>query len=298
MSLVEHLEKLRHFHKVTAYKSINEASKGIGMSQAGLSKSIAGLETALKTLLFLRTRDGLILTKEGELLLKATDDILRLASSVEANLRSLKASQLPETVRVGMYDSISIYFFSDLSSYIKTIYPTVTLELVVDKSANLAALVEGEELDLAIGVNLNQKKGIKTEFFFLFEDHYSFYVAPDKESESSNLPLIFHPEASDGAGIENKKHLAPVLKNRPSHVVYNFETIKTLSSQGVGIGVLPTQVAKPLSQQKMLVSTTLPKFPRLFGKHTIGFVASMKFLKGHREFAEDIYRLGERWSKT
>ena len=78
----------------------------------------------------------------------------------------------------------------------------------------------------------------------------------------------------------------------------NFETLKTLTQQGLGIGILPTQVAKPLVKKGALVSTQVPKTKHLFGVHSIGFLATKDFLKSHRDFAEDIYRLGERWSKT
>lgn len=296
MSLIEHLEKLRHFQTVTSFNSINEAAKGIGISQSGLSKSIQCLESALDVQLFVRSRDGLILTKEGELLLQTTRKILDLASNVEANLRSLNASNVPDRVRIGMYDSIAVYFFPSLSNYIKTIYPKVELELVVDKSSILAALVEENKIDLAIGVNFNSKENSKVEFFLLFEDHYSLYVSPGNESRASQLPFIFHPEASDGEGTLNKKALASLLRNRITHTAYNFETIKTMTRLGVGIGVMPTQVAKPLVLQRELVAISIPKFPRMFGKHVIGILASSKFLSSHRDFASDIYRLGERWS--
>lgn len=298
MPLIEHLEKLRHFHKLTTYNSINEASKATGMSQAGLSKSIQGLESALETNLFLRSRDGLTLTKEGELLLHATKQILDLASGVDANLRSLRATNIPEKIRIGMYDSIAVYFFPVLSDYLKIIYPKVELELVVDKSANLSALVEDNQIDLSIGVNFNFKKNSKTEFFLLFEDHYCFYVSPENQKKAAKLPLIYHPEAMDKDTTANKNSLSSLLQNRSLHKAYNFETIKTLTKLGLGVGVLPNQVAMPLIKQKELVSISLPRFPHLFGKHSIGVLGSSKFLSNHREFTEDIYRLGQRWSKS
>lgn len=298
MSLSEHLEKLRHFCKLTDYNSINEAAQGMGMSQAGLSKSLAALENALDAKLFVRSKDGLVLTKEGQLVLGATKKILNEAATLEANLRSLRTSKIPERVRVGMYDSVSVYLFPDLVSYLKVIYPSVEIELLVDKSINLAVAVENGSVDIAVGVNLRERQSSKAQFFMLFEDHYSFYCASKVVAEVSKLPLIIHPTATDETGRSNEDALSALMKNRNVHRAFNFETIKTLTTLGLGIGVLPTQVAKPLVRQNLLINTKLLKTQSLFGKHSIGFLVSSSFLKRHEDFATDIYRLGQRWAKN
>lgn len=297
MSLVEHLEKLRHFAKLTNYRSINEGSQAMGISQAGLSKSIASLESVLDIKLFTRSNDGLVLTKEGQLVLETTQKILASATTLETNLRSLRASEIPEKITIGMYDSIAIYFFPDLAAYIKAIYPSVELDLVVDNSSNLAEMMAKGQLQFAIGANLQDFKG-KSEFFLLFEDHYSFYTAPKNADRLTDLPFIFHPKATDSQGKTTEENLSKIIKNRSTHQVFNFETIKTLTVLGMGIGVMPTQVAKPLVRSKQLVPVMIPRHPHLFGLHSIGFLISNSFLKAHNDFARDIHRLGERWSKS
>ena len=282
MSLIEHLEKLRHFYKLTSYKSINEGAQGMGISQAGLSKSIANLESVLETSLFNRSNEGLTLTKEGELVLQATKKILSEANNLETNLRSLKAAQIPESIAMGMYDSIAVYFFEELETYLGSVYPEVKLNLVVDKSSRLSELVEQKDLDIAIGVNLKEKNSA-TQFFPLFEDHFSFYVSPHFKKSTSDLPLLIHPDAEDQVGQSNSEYIQRVVKNRRLHQVYNFETLKALTIQGMGIGVLPTQVAKPLVRQKQLVSFEMTKTKQIFGSH---------------QFATDVMRLGDRWSRS
>ncbi len=297
MSLIEHLEKLRHFAKLTNYRSINEGSQAMGISQAGLSKSIANLETVLDIKLFTRSNEGLVLTKEGQLVLKTTQKILADATSLETNLRSLKASDIPEKITIGMYDSIAIYFFPDLAAYIKAVYPSVEVELIVDNSPRLAEMIAKGDIEIAIGANLQAFRE-KSEFFLLFEDHYSFYADPKVADQVATLPYIIHPKATDAKGKTTEDNLSKILKSKSLHQVYNFETIKTLTMLGMGIGIMPTQVAKPLIRSKQLVSVTPSRQTHLFGQHAIGFLTSNSFLKAHNEFARDIHRLGERWSKS
>ena len=298
MSLVEHLEKLRHFHKLSQYRSINEGAEAIGISQAGLSKSISALELVLGTPLFLRTNQGLVMTREGQLALQATNKIIAEAAALETNLQSLKAAAIPKRLRIGMYDSVAVYFFNDLVAYFNEIYKSVEIQLTVDTSANLSDAVKAGTLDFAIGVNLENKKGKGSEFFFLFEDHYSFYASTKVEATAQALPLIFHPTADDLDGVTVEKHLSSWIAKKGAYRVYNFETIKILTTQGLGIGVLPTQVAKPLLQQRLLTAVDLPKIKHRFGRHHIGFLGTDELLKLHREFALDLFRLGERWSRS
>ena len=298
MALSEHLEKLRHFHKLSEFRSINEASKTIGISQAGLSKSLSSLEEVLGVSLFIRSNDGLIITNEGAMVLRATKKILGDAAELEAHLKSLRAPTSPEVLRIGMYDSIAVYFFNALSDYIKIVYPKVVLRLYVETSANLMSALKSGEVDLAIGVNLQSKKVSGSEFFLLFEDHYSFYVSSKLEDSFGNLPLLIHPKADDLDGKAVSDHLSALISQRGTHQIHNFETLKVLTVQGLGIGVLPTQVAKPLVELKQLRTFKIPRTKQLFGLHNIGFLTAARFIDNHRDFALDLYRLGQHWTKS
>lgn len=297
MALDEHLEKLRHFSRLTEYQSISEAARAMGLSQAGLSKSIANLESVVEAPLFVRSSKGLLLTGEGEVLLKAARKILTEANAAEVDLRRLRASSVPRAVRLGMYDSIAVYFFQNMSAYLRGIFPDISISLLVDNSSALGDAVVADQIDLAIGVNLASRKQEGFEYFSLFHDYYSFYVSPSMLEEVHRLPLLIFPKATDSKNIPVEAYLSALARHEV-HRVHNFETLKALAVQGLGIGVMPTQVAKPLVQKKELFPAQVPKAKTLFGQHEIGFVISNKFLARHRDFAMDLFRLGERWAKS
>ncbi len=298
MALTDHLEKLRHFQKATEHKSINECAKTTGMSQAGLSKSISNLEKELDVSLFMRSNSGLVLTKEGQLVLELTRNIFLRSHELEAKLRALKVSLVPDRFRIGMYDSIAVYFFPELMSYMNAIYKKVSLTLVVDSSQRLADYMERGSIDLTIGANLQDRFVVKNDFFPLFEDNYSFYVSTHLKNHQEDLPLLVHPLATDENNITIDTHLKKLLKKRESHFIYNFETLKMVTLQGFAIGVLPTQVAKPLVREGRLNAVSIPKIPHLFGRHKIGLLVSKTFSNRHHDFIEDIRRLGARWSRS
>lgn len=297
MALIEHLEKLRHFHKLTQFSSINEAAANTGLSQAGLSKSLILLENELNSKLFNRSREGLTLTREGAELLEFTKKMLTEASALESRLRSLNATSAPKLIRMGMYDSIAVYLGVELQKYLKLIYPKVTMVLDAESSTVLFKKIQSKELDIAIGVNFPKGSVNSLKYYPLFDDYYSFYMASDLNTKPEDLPYLIHEKASDSSGETLGKILNKDLKNKIVHSVQNFETLKILTIQGLGIGVLPTQVARPMMSSGKLINAHPNHRKHLFGKHSIGFLVRAEIAETFHDFVEDIIRLSERWAK-
>ena len=42
----------------------------------------------------------------------------------------------------------------------------------------------------------------------------------------------------------------------------------------------------------------MTKTKQIFGSHQIGFLVTTAFMKKHGEFATDVMRLGDRWSRS
>lgn len=295
MALIEHLEKLRHFYKITQYNSINEASQKTGYSQAGLSKSLQLLEEELKCKLFKRSREGLSLTKEGIEVKHFAQQLIESSSNLEQKLKTLSSVQTPKILRIGMYDSIAIYFGVQLSEYLNQVYPNVALEISADSSATLLKSVKNESLDLAIGVHFHNEESNKLKYFDLFEDHYSIYSSSKNSNLETEGSVIIHSSATDKEGLLSTDLFKNELKGKRIHQVTNFETLKQLVASGLGIGILPTLVARPLIQQGQILAIQSRNSKSFRGKHNIGVVVRNEVLSLYNEFILDIIRLGDRW---
>ena len=77
---------LRYFVSVAELGSFVAAGKELNISQPSLSRSIQILETNLKKQLFLRSKKGAELTKEGELLYLNAKAIIKYNEKVFTNL--------------------------------------------------------------------------------------------------------------------------------------------------------------------------------------------------------------------
>ncbi len=294
MALIEHLEKLRHFYRISRYSSVNVAATMSGISQSGLSKSLSLLEAELGCALFHRSKQGLTLTPEGQDVLEFTTHIFEQATALENRLQSLHTSSAPEQIRIGMYDSIAVYFGLPLQTYLNSIYPNVTLVLEINSSQALLNKMETNDLDFAFGVNFSNCKESLLKYFHLFDDYFSFYIAPSSKGSVDKLPILIHANP----GIPNPKELKRGLKGRVFHTIHNFETLKILTTLGLGIGILPTQVARPLVAKGQLENIQLLQKKSLFSPHQIGFLVRSQIAETHKKFTNDILRLSERWAKT
>lgn len=79
-------DKLRIFQAVAAAGSFTHAGDKLGLSQSAISRQISSLEDSLGVSLFHRHARGLILTEQGEILSKTSQDIFSQLAMIESKL--------------------------------------------------------------------------------------------------------------------------------------------------------------------------------------------------------------------
>jgi DNA-binding transcriptional LysR family regulator len=298
MTLSEHLEKIRHFVALSKYGTISETSRIIHITQAGLSKSVSNLEGILNVKLFDRSQRGLSLTSEGKALLETSHQIQNAVSAYEVSLAKRQKMTAPTKLSVGMYDSIAVYFYKFLAETLNQVFPELKLALTIDHSCNLIELVKEQKLDIALvaGVSNLALNGYKV--VSMFSDQYSCYASPNSKHAIEHSAILLHPEAKDDCGNSVENSLKIHFESSQFHRILNFETVRALTVQGAGLGVLPTKVAAPFVTLGDLVQVTLPNLPKCFGLHQISYFSKRTFCHEHPEFIEYLVRLGHEWSKS
>ena len=77
-------DKLRIFHAVAEAGSFTHAGETLGLSQSAVSRQISALEMDLKVPLFHRHARGLLLTEQGDVLMRTVRDVVqKLAATRE-----------------------------------------------------------------------------------------------------------------------------------------------------------------------------------------------------------------------
>src|SRR5262249_48121899 len=112
-----------------------------------VSLQIKRLEDQLGKQIFIRGRRGLMLTREGELLISYARRILRLNDEVFANI---ELPRLAGYVRIGAPDDYAMILLPEVLVMFGKAYPEVQVEVACDTSDNLVREVTNGNLDLAL----------------------------------------------------------------------------------------------------------------------------------------------------
>ncbi len=131
-------DKLRVFYVVAQTKNITKAGERLNVSQSAISRQITGLEASLNTQLFHRRARGLLLTEQGEILLKTVSEFFQKLALTENAL--MEVADRPK----GILKVTATYSFGAtwLTSQIKEfaeLFPDIRIDLILsDEELNLS----------------------------------------------------------------------------------------------------------------------------------------------------------------
>lgn len=245
-------DKLRIFHAAAQEGSFTRAGELLEMSQSAVSRQVSALEQELGTILFHRHARGLIPTAEGELLMRATRDIILKLENVRAQLvdaRGQPTGTLRVTTTVGLG---STWLTSRVHEFLE-LYPGIHLELILNDDELDVAM---RQADVAIRLRAPTQPDLVRRK--LFTVHFHVYASPAyierfgepkvTEDIDKHRLVIFGENAPTylkdmnwlvSAGREPGNHRTPSLS------VNNIVAIRRAVEKGVGIAMLPDYMITP-----------------------------------------------------
>lgn len=261
MRLKDHLGKMEYFCHVADCGSLKKASEKALVGQPQLTKVVRQLEDVLEKELFIRSKSGMTLTPAGEQLYNYAVKILDTANEADFQINSLSKSP-KGTIHLGTYDSIGRYFFPDFLKYLHKSAPGLKINLQTGRSQKLFDKMISKDLDLAVivdeGLDLKKCQQIP-----IFSDSLSFYQSPPHLHDFKKN-LIYFPYQSENTESKFKKYgFNQFFK------CDNLETVKSLTEEGLGVGLLPTRVAHEGVLKGRLALSQIYTTPKDFEKHQI-----------------------------
>ncbi len=268
--LKDHIEKLNAFVEVSRAKSFHRAARNLNVSQPSLSQAVRILEEILETRLLVRSQKGVELTQSGQTLLHFSERLISEVGGIESRLRT-PSHPMAGTVTFGTYASLMSYLLPKFLVQISRKYPQLTLGVVTLKSEELSAMLVSRRCHFVIGTVPFKQKSITQ--FELYSDYFGFFCSKVKKSSSKNsdfknMPLIYVAQAKDGEG----RTLEETLNDAGHQHLYqydidNFESVRSLVCEGLGIGILPVRLAKAFVESGQLVEVSMPVLGKRFGAH-------------------------------
>src|SRR3954452_19164252 len=143
------LGRIATLRAVLAHGSFSAAGAQLHLTQPAVSRQVAQLERSLGTVLVRRTRQGVLPTEAGRVLLAHAELIAAQVERAEAELRELRGLSRG-TVRLGSFLSALVHLSAEVGALLDRTHPGLVLvDALVDRAAALGGLRSGE-LDLAL----------------------------------------------------------------------------------------------------------------------------------------------------
>lgn len=265
-------DKLRIFHAAADAGSFTRAGEMLGLSQSAVSRQVSALEHELKVPLFHRHARGLILTEQGELLFRTTQDVfakLEAARSTLTDSRERPNGVLKLTTTVGFGAG---WLTPRLGEFMDA-YPDIQLQLILTD----------DELDLSmreadVAIRLRQPTQPDLIQRRLFTVHYHVFASPDYIKKHGRPTSI--ADLDQHRLIEFGGPIPPFLQSinwpltigRPprdprtaSLTINSVAAIKLAVESGVGLAVLPDYFIEQTSELvRVLGDTDMPTLDAYF----------------------------------
>ncbi|SFV74609.1 Chromosome initiation inhibitor [hydrothermal vent metagenome] len=145
--MLKDFSKLQTFLMVVKERSFSKASAKLGISQPAVTQQIRYIEDYLDTQIVQRKKNGILLTKEGEELLKIAKKLERAIINSEKELLRVMHKEL--TFVIGASNAIGNYV---LPNYLGVIKDLIKNEVVlnVDLSSIIVEQLEDKKIDIAL----------------------------------------------------------------------------------------------------------------------------------------------------
>lgn len=239
-------DKLRIFHAAADAGSFTHAGEALGLSQSAVSRQVSALEVDLEVPLFHRHARGLILTEQGEMLMRTVKDVVQKLESAKSRLsdsRQKPNGELKVTTTLGIGTN---WLAPRLGEFLE-LYPDIRLRLILtDDELDLGM----READVALRVrepvqgDLIRRKLFTMHFHAVASaDYLKRHNQPRSIHDLDQHRLLTYTSSQPGflqslnflteAGREPKKPRNSAMD------VNNLTALLRAVENSVGIAVLP-----------------------------------------------------------
>jgi len=236
-------ELYKVFYFVAKNKNLSKAANDLFISQPAVSQSIKKLEEEIGSKLFYRTKTGMNLTEDGEILY----DYLKVPIEHLNNGKKYLLSEQDNsstTIRIGSSTTLIKYSLIPVLKIFKEEFPNVKFEIIQGITNKLMDMLDNDLLDLVLlSINYNNKNDKRVfvieeaqDVFCYKKNAFDFGNKKFKMNELNDLPLLLQSDVSTSRkfldDLASKEHV--ILKSR--YDVGSYSLVLDFVREGLGIG--------------------------------------------------------------
>lgn len=228
---------LGYFISVAQLGSMSRAATRLGIAQPSLTLAIQRLEGNIGTPLFVRSRQGVTLTKAGERLLADSRDLLQRWEALKNEVIST-TNEVRGRFVIGCHPSVGIYSLPLFLPQLLRDNPRLEIHLVHDLSRTITQKVIQLEADVGIVVNPSPHPDLVIRS--LAKDEVTLWKTKDLKNEDV---LICEPSLLQTQDILRKLNRQGRKFQRTIECA-SLEVIVHMAMSGAGQAILPERVAR------------------------------------------------------
>jgi DNA-binding transcriptional LysR family regulator len=168
------LNLLKVFDALLSERRVKLAAARIGISQPALSNALNRLRHLFDDRLFIRTPEGMQPTARARALAGPIQRAMKEIQGAFADAQEFDPATSERTLTVGITDFSVVGLTLGLPERIQALAPNAQLQVRYVSGRDAAALLDGEEIDVVVGVQLAPRPRFETRF--LFEERAMFLM--------------------------------------------------------------------------------------------------------------------------
>ncbi len=237
---------LQAFLAVVKNKTVHSAASELGLTQTGVTQRIRTLEASLSATLFTRSRKGMLLTQEGEALLRYCQGAQDLEGEALAKIQGAAMKTETRVIIVGPTSIMNSRIVPQCLP-ISQKFPQLAITFEITDIERRADALRMGQVQFAIVppeqvANEMDSKRLKPEQYILVGPK-SWRKRYLKEIVTTERIIDFDPTDSMSFSYLKKYKLHNLIK-RERHFVNNNESLIEMFKGSYGFGVLTREVAE------------------------------------------------------
>lgn len=240
-----HIETLKVFCDVVETGSFSTAASQNFITQSAVSQQLRALEAKYRCKLLERSRGGAKPTPQGEILYRASREIIDRYREVEAELQH-SCEVIGGHLRVAIVYSVGLH---ELPAYLKVYlrnYPEVNVHVEYSRPNKIYENVIAGQIDL--GIVAYPQRHPQISVISMRDDHLVLACPPDHPLAAAKRVPVAKLEGERVVAYERdistRKATDQMLRAHHVNVIYaaeydNIETIKRAVEIGQGVAIVP-----------------------------------------------------------
>lgn len=278
-------ESYKIFYSIAVNGSISSAAEKLLISQPAVTWHLKNLEDQLGITLFIRTKKGVRLTEEGNILFEYVKKGIDNFTNGENALTNLKNLEFGK-IRIGASTTVSQYVLMPYLEIFHEKYPNIEIDIVNTLTENLLSELRNGNLDMLIlNMPMSESKDLNIikvmdvqDIFVGNKKYYDLCKNSLKLEDLNNYPLLFQKKPSN-----TREYLDNYLKTNkvtlhPKNEIVSYNLIMEFIKRGFGIGYATKEfILEELKNKTLYEINVTPKVPKRY----IGIITLKKSIPNY-----------------